>query len=105
MTLVLLSLLAACGTDASGDCGELPPGRALEECRYTRARAAAEQPEALDAALADIDDPASRDLLLLRLAVDLPARAPELCRRITTPAARDKCDKVVGRPHLGDVAR
>lgn len=102
-----LVLLGACnlGVVDDGDCSRISEGRAKEDCRYARARTHAEDPAALDADLAAIPDSAARDMVLLRLAVDLPSRAPELCARMTTPPAREKCEKVVGRPHLGDVKR
>jgi hypothetical protein len=103
--MLALALLVGCGAVEDGDCSRIPEGRAKEDCRYALARAHADEPARLDAALAAIPDPAARDMVLLRLAVDLPARAPELCARMTTPPAREKCEKVVGRPHLGDVKR
>ena len=56
--------------------------------------------KALDAALADIAEPESRDLLLLRLAIAEPQKAGRLCERVTTPGADEKCRQVLGRPHL-----
>ena len=105
MSALLAALLAACsfGVVEDGDCARIPEGRARDDCHYALARTHAEDAARLDAVLSGMSDPAARDMVLLRLAVDLPARAPELCGRITTPAARDKCDKVVGRPHLGGV--
>ena len=84
--------LEAC--DAYGD----PIAR--EECRYDEVKKVLTDDAALDAALARIDDPASRDLVLYRLAVDNPDRANALCARTKTPALQDKCAKVIGRPHL-----
>jgi hypothetical protein len=105
VTPLLLVLVGACtlGVVEDGDCARIPEGRARDDCHYALARTHADDAARLDGVLSGVADPAARDMVLLRLAVDLPARAPELCARITTPAARDKCDKVVGRPHLGGV--
>ncbi len=84
--------LEAC--DAYGD----PIAR--EECRYDEVKKVMDDPAALDAALAHIDDDASRDLALFRLARDNPSRARDLCARVKTPAMQDKCAKTLGRPHL-----
>ena len=97
----LILLVGACiggkgleGCDAYGD----PIAR--EECRYDEVKKVMSDPSALDGALAHIQDAASHDLVLYRLAVDNPDRAPELCRRTRTPTMQEKCAKVIGRPHL-----
>lgn len=99
--LVSLALLSACDRGADGDCEAMDPGMAREECRYQAAKAAVGDDAALRAALDRIGDPNARDLVVLRLAVDTPERAPALCALTRTPVGRDKCDKVLGRPHLG----
>ncbi len=103
--MIVAALLVACtlGVVENGDCARIPEGRAKEDCRYALARTHADDPAKLDAALDAIEDENARDMVLLRLAVDLPSRAPELCRRTRTPLGKDKCEKVVGRPHLGGV--
>lgn len=56
--------------------------------------------EAFGLALASVDDPGKRDLVRLQLAIQDPNRAGELCKRVETPAADEKCRQVLGRPHL-----
>lgn len=92
----LILLLLACG-GADGDCGTRE-GRARDACWYEAARVA--EPAALPAVLERIEDPVARDLVLLRLAVDHPERANALCAQTRTPTGREKCDRVIGRPHL-----
>jgi hypothetical protein len=96
----VILLVVACHGEGVDACGKLGDPIAREECRYDAVRTVATDDAALDAALAGIEDAGSRDLVLYRLARDLPERAHALCGRTTTPAMRDKCDKVLGRPHL-----
>ena len=56
--------------------------------------------EQFDEQLQTIDDPVSRDLLLLQLAVQKPRHSTELCKRVQTSGAEEKCRQVIGRPHL-----
>lgn len=95
LTLLGGILLLGC---AGGDC-EAKAGRAREECRYEQVKAL--EGDALAAALDRIPEEASRDLLVIRLAVDHPERAVALCTLARTAVGRGKCDRVVGRPHLG----
>ena len=53
-----------------------------------------------DNQLKTIDDSVSRDLLLLQLAVQQPRHSTELCKRVQTSGAKEKCKQVIGRPHL-----
>ncbi|MCB9776992.1 MAG: hypothetical protein H6742_00335 [Alphaproteobacteria bacterium] len=98
---LLLGLLAGCSPEptAFDDCGRLS-GTAREDCRLRFGQALLDDPAALEQALATLD-PGSRDLLLLRLAVAEPARAGQLCRQVATATAAEKCNQVLGRPHLG----
>lgn len=57
-------------------------------------------PAALDAELARFTDARARDLVLLELAVAEPKAGGNLCARVTTEAGKEKCAKVIGRPHL-----
>ena len=41
-----------------------------------------------------------KDLLLLSLAVENPQYSSELCKKIQTKPAKEKCQQVIGRPHL-----
>ncbi len=60
-----------------------------------------------DAALQDqldqLPNAITRDMLLLELATAEPQQGGRLCARITTDYGREKCQKVVGRPHLQGV--
>lgn len=81
-------------------CAALAGATEREECRYRLVEPLLADPAALQAALKDIAEPESRDLLLLRLATRHPDKASLLCRQVTTAAAREKCQQVLGRPHL-----
>ena len=45
-------------------------------------------------------DSTTIDLLLLDLAVQEPIFAFELCKKVQTEQAKEKCQQVIGRPHL-----
>ena len=102
----LTALALACGQpqDLPG-CAALDDPGARESCRWALIAPLADDEAALDAALAQVDEPESRDLLLLRLALSEPRRAPRLCARVRTPGAVEKCQQVLGRPHLGSAPR
>lgn len=105
---VALLLGLACGGGAPttmAGCAALSDVQAREECRFGLARGLLDQPEALQAALAQVAEVESRDLLLLRLAVAEPTRASSLCGLVTTEGASEKCRQVVGRPHLSTTPR
>ena len=53
-----------------------------------------------DQQLAQIQNPHERDLLLLSLSVQHPRYSGPLCARIQTDGAKEKCQQVLGRPHL-----
>jgi len=106
--LMVAAALAACGAPEPtqlADCAGLPDAAAQEACRYRFIEPLLDDPSALDAALATIDDPGSRDLVLLRLAIADPRRAAGLCRRVTTEGAQARCRQVLGRPHLQSTRR
>ena len=75
------------------------------ECQFAQVRQAWEQHDeaAMEAALQRIDDPLERELALVRLAILSPHEAPTLCGRVTQSVARQKCQQILGRPHLQDV--
>ena len=100
--VMLLTLLLACQPEPTNvaECAQLGDAAAREECRYGFVAPLVGDTKALDAALADIAEPESRDLLLLRLAIAEPQKAGRLCERVTTPGADEKCRQVLGRPHL-----
>jgi len=99
----VLLLLFACDAPAPAtlaDCPTLSSPTAIEDCRYEHIEPHLSDPRSLQADLALIDDETSRDLLLLRLAVNHPDKASLLCRLTVTPPAQQKCQQVLGRPHL-----
>lgn len=93
-------LLLACAPARFEECPQLRDATAVEECRFAFASPLVADPPALSAALATVPEAQSRDLLLLRLAIAHPTRAPALCAQVETPSAREKCQQVIGRPHL-----
>ena len=100
LALALLLALGCAEPDTVAGCAGLRDATAREECRYRLVAPLTGDAAALDAALDAIEDPASRDLLLLRLAIAEPARASRQCARVTTDGAAEKCTQVLGRPHL-----
>ena len=114
MTRLLLAaaLAVACGTEPPrtiGACGALRPAAERETCRYELLQPTVSGPRiddgALDAGLVEIADETSRDLVLLRLAIAAPRHAAALCGRVRTAGAQEKCQQVLGRPHLGTERR
>jgi hypothetical protein len=111
---VVLPLIAALGAGAPGcrtapdtlaGCAALPDAAEADACSLALALPLVDDPPALRAAVATLPGPAERDLLLLRLAVHRPTRAGEICALVTTAGAREKCQQVLGRPHLGSAPR
>ena len=92
-----------------GECGRLREASAVETCRYEQLLPTVSGPRpdltALDSGLQEIGDPTSRDLVLLRLAIAAPKLAGQLCTRVQTDGAAEKCRQVLGRPHLGTERR
>ena len=43
---------------------------------------------------------ATRDLLLLTLAIRNPSSAGQFCKQVRSKVAQEKCQQVIGRPHL-----
>ena len=103
---MMLAWLLACGRPVeSADlaaCSALPEMTAREDCRLRVIEPLfrAEDPGAFDAALSSLEDPASRDLVRLRLSIDDPSEAGRLCEQAETAPAKEKCRQVLGRPHL-----
>lgn len=102
-----LLLVAGCSTAPASlaDCSLVDDPAEREACHYTFIQPLLADPPALDAALAGIEDSASRDLLLLRLAIADPKRAAALCTRVASAGAKERCRQVLGRPHLQSVRR
>ena len=75
------------------------------ECEFSQVKAAWERKDqaATETALQAIDDPLERELALVRLAILSPAEAPGLCKRVKLEVPRQKCQQILGRPHLQDV--
>ena len=42
----------------------------------------------------------TQDLLLLTLAIRNPSAAGQFCKQVGSDAAKEKCQQVIGRPHL-----
>lgn len=114
--MILLLLLACSDPKTVAECAGLRDETAREECRFKLLEPLLPDPNhpapdrkafqsALDEALGDIDDPRSRDLLLLRLAIASPSTAGFLCTKVQTEGARLRCQQVLGRPHLGTVPK
>ena len=105
--MILSLLLLACQSEPAnvGECVALAPPTAVEDCRLRLVQPLIDDDAALDAALAEIEDLGSRDLLLLRLAISDPPRAARLCRRVVTDGAKERCRQVLGRPHLQTTRR
>ena len=104
----LLLLALACGTPepaALADCAALSDPAEREACHFRFIAPLVGDDAALDAALASLDDPGSRDLVLLRLAIANPKEAAGLCRKVTTEGAKARCRQVLGRPHLQSTRR
>ncbi len=72
------------------------------DCRFEKALAAlhAGDRAGMRAEIEAVSDPLQRDLLRLRVATAEPAKAGVLCTEVTTDFAREKCQQVLGRPHL-----
>lgn len=108
-----VAVCVGCGTtapDTLGGCAALSDAAAQETCRFELLEPLVKQPGRLDEAslddgLKEIGAPASRDLVLLRLAISAPRHAGALCARVTTSGAQEKCTQVLGRPHLATEAR
>lgn len=72
------------------------------ESRYDAAHAAvlADDEAGVRALIDAIGDPTERDMVRIRLATDFPRRAADLCAETTLPFAVQRCQQVLGRPHL-----
>ncbi len=116
MILALLLVLGCSEPETLADCAGIGDEAGREECRFQLLLPLLPDPNhpspdrkafaaALDDALAQIEDPRSRDLLLLRLAIASPSTAGFLCTKVETEGARLRCQQVLGRPHLGTVPK
>lgn len=83
-------------------CAGIRDGTEREECRFTEAKKLAAPGDfaGLEKALGTVEDPLARDLLVVRLVVDDPSRAGALCKLVTSEAGLQRCQQILGRPHL-----
>lgn len=98
--MVALIALLACQPAPTGlaRCDAIRGATEREECRYAEILKLGTGPE-LTAALAGYDAP-TRDLLLIRVAMNQPDRSAVLCAQVTTEFGKQRCDQIQGRPHL-----
>lgn len=99
----LLLALAACSSappQTMSGCAGLDEPTEREDCRLRVAGEHLDELEALRRQIALVSSPESRDLLRIRLAVQDPHRAGPLCRDAETNPAAQRCQQVLGRPHL-----
>lgn len=101
MSALLIWLLACGRADGIAGCEPLA-GTAREDCRLEEAAKVVADPAAFAVALQTIEDPTARDLLLVRLAFDTPSSSTALCAKVTTPIGKQRCQQIIGRPHLRD---
>ena len=96
-----LALFSGCDGDGSTDCRRdaLDP-TAQEACWFDEATQTMGDRGQLEALLTRIPAAASRDLLRLRLVATDPIEYGWLCDSAETDAVEQKCDDVLGRPHL-----
>lgn len=88
-------------------CSAMPDLTAREDCRLQAIEPLfhSKDKAAFERALASLEQPESRDLVRLRLAIDDPGQAGKLCESVETQAAARKCRQVLGRPHLRGTRR
>lgn len=103
LALACLLVAAAPGPGCAGggdlgDCESQPPGTAQEDCRLA-VLMGLDVAQAAQA-IGNVPDPASRDLLRVRLVVQDPRRFGTLCADVDHEGSRDWCREVVDRPHL-----
>ena len=99
MTL-LLALLIGCGRPPGiAGCASLD-GTQKEDCRFDEAKKLVGDKAEFTAAIATIEDPTARDLVLVRLAFELPSSSAALCSQVTTTIGKQRCQQIIGRPHL-----
>ena len=103
--LLFTLLTTACATTPEPtrleDCAAVTDAVARGDCQLKFTTPLLEDPKALDAALALVPEGVERDALIARLAVTDPRRGARLCKAMTTPEGQQKCQQVLGRPHLG----
>jgi hypothetical protein len=107
-TLALILSLSGCQeptpTDLAG-CAALSAPTAREECRFAMVAPLAADRAAFTAALEEIADPYSRDLIRYRLAFQDPQKHSALCREVEETTLHEKCRQIIGRPHLSSTRK
>jgi len=81
-------------------CGQESPIEAQEECRFQVALRLGPNRDVMRAALRDISDDISRDLVRIRLAVHDPIAHGWLCADTVVPEIQQQCTIIIYRPHL-----
>jgi hypothetical protein len=105
----MLCWLSACSSEesasdqiaADGDCASIEDWQNRLDCAYSSAEAHVDEDEALITALQTLSSKEDQDMILYRLAFNYPSEAPRLCKMVKTRAFEEKCQQVMGRPHLG----
>lgn len=95
-------MLSGCSQppETLADCAEITAPTPREECRYEMITPLSSDRAAFTEALAEIDDPYSRDLIRYRLAFQDPQQHSGLCKDVEDPSLHEKCRQIIGRPHL-----
>jgi hypothetical protein len=97
---IVLALLLGCGRPPGiAGCASLD-GTTKEDCRFDEAKKLVANKAEFTAAVATIEDPTARDLLLVRLAFEVPSSSATLCSQVTTAIGKQRCQQIIGRPHL-----
>ncbi|MFT5679311.1 MAG: hypothetical protein ACI8RZ_000215 [Myxococcota bacterium] len=104
LSLSLLGCTEPTPTDLAG-CAALSAPTAREECRFSMVAPLAGDSAAFKAALAEIEEPYSRDLIRYRLAFQDPEKNSGLCREVEETTLHEKCRQIIGRPHLSSTRK
>lgn len=101
--VIAVASLSGCpdaGAPAMSACAGLPDRVAQEDCRLEAGLHLRADRARLEAAVAEIPDRDSRDLVRLRLALTDPVSLGWLCKDAEGSDIRLRCKYVVERPHL-----
>jgi hypothetical protein len=105
LMVAILGLASCSQPETVADCAGLRSAQDREQCRWDKIAPLADDPDAVETALAQVEPAESRDLIRLRLSIAHPTRASAWCRTVETSGAQEKCRQVLGRPHLGTAPR
>ena len=89
----------------STDCSIIEDWQDQHECVYAKALMQVDDPQAMNAEISTLSEPTDQDMIFYRLAFNHPERAQEFCSQTQTRAFVEKCQQVLGRPHLGTKPR